>query len=111
MRQVEPCHSQSIPGGFRVLMMLLALLPAVIQTAALAQISTTAIINGTVADPTGSVIAGAKISITSVATGAVSETVSNTIGSFSLVGLIPGQYDITVSHPGFNTFKATGISL
>src|SRR5260370_18376946 len=104
MRQVDPCHSQSIPRGLRMLMLLLALWPAAIQTAALAQISTTAIINGTVADPTGSAIAGAKISVTNVATGAVSETVSNTIGSFSQVGLIPGQHDITASHPGVHTF-------
>ena len=75
------------------------------------QVSTTGLINGTVADPTGSAIAGAKISITNTATGAVSETIANSSGGFSQVGLTAGQYEIAMAHPGFNTFKETGISL
>ena len=44
---------------------------------ALAQIATTGMISGTVSDPTGSAIAGAKVTITNTATGAALETVSN----------------------------------
>ena len=108
MREV---YSRCRSAALHAAILLLALLPAIIPTAALAQVSTTAIINGTVVDPSGSAIAGAKISITNSATGAVSETVSNTSGSFSQVGLTAGQYEITVSHPGFNTFRETGIAL
>lgn len=84
---------------------------AIIQPTVRAQISTTGIINGTVADHTGSAIAGARVSLTNSATGAVSETVSNSVGSFSQVGLTAGQYEIAIAHPGFNTFKETGITL
>ncbi len=62
-------------------------------------------------DPTGSAIAGAKVKTTNKATGAALDTVTNSIGGFSEVGLTAGQYDIAVTHPGFNTFKETGITL
>jgi hypothetical protein len=51
------------------------------------------------------------VSITNTATGAVSETLSNSIGSFSQVALAPGQYEVAVSRDGFSAFKEMGISL
>ena len=78
---------------------------------ALAQIATTGMISGTVSDPTGSAIAGAQVTITNTATGAALETVSNSTGSFTQVGLTAGQYEVAVSHPGFTTFRETGIAL
>jgi len=78
---------------------------------ALAQIATTGMISGTVSDPTGSAIAGAKVTITNTATGAALETVSNSTGSFTQVGLTAGQYEVAVSHPGFTIFRETGIAL
>ena len=64
-------------------MVVLALWSAIIQPSAHAQISTTGIVNGTVADPTGSAIAGAKISISNTATGAVSETGAGGFGQIA----------------------------
>jgi hypothetical protein len=109
MRHVESQSSSSMgrrtPGLAFLIGLVILLMPAY------GQISTTGLINGTVTDPTGSAIAGAKVSITNIATGAVIETVTNSIGGFSEVGLTAGQYEVTVTHPGFNTFKETGISL
>src|SRR5215469_1893589 len=82
-----------------------------LSPAAVAQMATSGAISGTVSDPSGSAIPGAKVTITNTATGATSETVSNSIGSFSQVGLALGHYEVAVSHPGFNAFKETGIFL
>ena len=75
------------------------------------QVATTSIINGTVADSSGAAIVGATVTITNRATGAASETRSNSAGSFSQVGLAPGQYDITVAQAGFSQYRETGIAL
>ena len=82
-----------------------------LSPAAVAQMATSGAISGTVSDPSGSAIPGAKVTISNTATGATSETVSNSIGSFSQVGLALGHYEVAVSHPGFNAFKETGIFL
>jgi hypothetical protein len=86
---------------------LICLVPPAIH----AQLTTTGIVNGTVSDSSGSAIAGARVTIANKATGATSETVTNSVGSFSQVGLTAGQYEVTIAHPGFSTFKETGISL
>ncbi len=73
--------------------------------------TTTGTINGTVADPSGLAVVGAKVSITNTGTRAVTETVSNSAGSFSKVGLPSGHYELAVTSAGFNTFKEVGIYL
>ncbi len=78
---------------------------------ALAQLTTTGTINGTVVDPSGSAVTGAKVGITNVATGGVSQTVSNSNGSFSQVGLPAGNYEVAVTAAGFSSFKEVGIYL
>jgi hypothetical protein len=106
MRQVDSHRSPALCPGL-TLILAMAIAPA----AMLGQVATTSMIDGTVSDPSGSAIAGAKVIITNTATGAAFETVSNSIGSFSQVGLTAGQYAVDVFHPGFSTFKETGISL
>src|SRR5579871_5523915 len=107
MRQVESQTSQwPSKAGLGIVLWLVLTCPA-----SHAQIATTGIINGSVSDPSGAAIVAAKVSITNTATGAVSEGASNAIGRFSQVGLIPGQYEVTVAHAGFATFKEAGIRL
>jgi hypothetical protein len=111
MRQVEtrnsrPLYSQRCPSIIAVFLFL-----AMLHAPARGQMTTTGMINGTVTDATGAAIVGARVAITNKATGAVSETVANSLGSFSYVGLPAGQYEVAVSHPGFTTFKETGITL
>ncbi|MGI8744932.1 MAG: carboxypeptidase-like regulatory domain-containing protein [Bryobacteraceae bacterium] len=75
------------------------------------QLTTTGIINGTIVDQSGSAVAGAKVSITNVETRTVTQTASNSTGSFSAVGLTSGHYDVTVTGQGFSSFKEAGIYL
>jgi hypothetical protein len=59
--------------------------------------------NGTVADPSGSVIAGATVKATNTATGVETETTATEAGIYRLPLLQPGTYQLRVSHPGFKS--------
>ncbi len=66
-------------------------------------------IAGNVADPTGAMVAGAKLSAKGKLTGAVYESVSSSAGSYRFPNVNIGTYDLTVSAPGFKSTTLTGI--
>jgi hypothetical protein len=67
-------------------------------------------IRGTVADPTGAMVAGAKITVTDVKTGVVLRTVaSDAAGNYEVPDVVTGVYRITVESAGFKTFVADKI--
>jgi len=61
---------------------------------------------GTVSDPSGAVISGAKVTITNVATGQFISVTANSSGAFSSGALIPGSYKTVVSAKGFSSAEA-----
>ena len=61
----------------------------------------TATLNGTVTDPQGAVVSGAKVSIVSQATGAVRDTTTDTAGFYSVTDLLPADYTVRVETPTF----------
>jgi outer membrane receptor protein involved in Fe transport len=63
----------------------------------------TGAITGTVLDPTGAVVPGAKITVKNVGTNAIRETTTSSSGSYVVPNLQPAEYTITVSAPGFST--------
>jgi Carboxypeptidase regulatory-like domain len=68
-------------------------------------------ISGTVSDPSGAVIAGARVTVTNKSTNIRLETTSNEIGFYRFVAVEPGLYAITFSAPGFETVKVEGIQV
>jgi len=56
----------------------------------------TATLSGTVSDPQGLPVKGAKVTMTNAGTGARRTSVTDDGGRYNLVGLPPGQYKITV---------------
>lgn len=58
-------------------------------------------VTGTVADPTGAVVANATLKLTSDATGQVSSATTNTAGSFTFPSLAPGSYHLVCAAAGF----------
>ena len=78
--------------------------------AAFAQINTATVV-GTVADPSGAVVAGAAIVITNGATGAVRKTVSNDAGAYEIPLLNVGTYSIVAEQKGFKRAEQTEIHL
>lgn len=80
-------------------------------TAAVAQLSTTATITGTVTDPSGAVIPGATVTIKNLATGVVTTSQSNSDGSFVAPGLNVGTYSVSIAKEGFATYTESGVEL
>src|ERR1700736_2908884 len=66
---------------------------------------------GTVTDPSGAVVAGAKVAAKNVATGLERTTETSADGSYALPELPIGTYTVTVVETGFQTFVATGVTV
>jgi hypothetical protein len=62
-----------------------------------------ATLTGTITDVSGGVIANARISVKHAATSVQSSTTSNSDGLYNVPNLLPGEYQVTVSAPGFST--------
>src|SRR3954469_12064751 len=60
---------------------------------------------GTVTDPSGAFVSGAKVTITNTQTGQVIDLTSNSSGAFSSGALPPGSYKVQISYKGFSTIS------
>ncbi len=76
-----------------------------------AQVSITGKITGVVTDASGAVVANATVTAKGAALFAPRSTTSHADGSYLLDLLPPGEYELTVSQPGFRTFTQAGIVL
>lgn len=70
-----------------------------------------ATLSGTVTDSSDRVLPQAQISIKNLATGINTPTSTNTDGFYTAPNLLRGDYEVTVSAPGFATLVRTGITL
>ena len=62
---------------------------------------------GSVTDPSGAVLSGAKVTITNSATGQTLELTSNSAGAYASGALLPGTYKVQVSSKGFSSVSST----
>lgn len=69
------------------------------------------VIAGKVADPSGALIVGAKVTATNVDTGAKTQVTSNSAGVYQIFQLIPGRYALEAEASGFKTLKREGITV
>src|SRR6266699_6604741 len=88
---------------------LLALL-ALCTYPALAQ-TVGATMQGTVTDPSGAALARAAVEITHTATGAVRTLTTDETGHWREPVLQPGDYQVRITAPGFQTTLRKGINL
>jgi len=72
------------------------------------QTATTGQIAGVVTDPSGALVVGAKVTLTSDA-GVRRETVTGSNGRYAFPLLDPGGYQVEVTHSGFASVKLEGI--
>lgn len=105
----SPRKSRWILAGAGLLLSLLAslalnLVPSSAQTV-------NGQIAGTVTDPSGAVVVGAKVTLTYALTGQVRQVVTETSGAFLFPDLVPGTYDFAVEAQGFQTYSQKEISL
>jgi hypothetical protein len=84
-------------------LLLLALLLVSLLTAPSAVFAQTETgrITGTVTDPSGSVVPGATITLTSTTTGAVRTTTSDAVGRYVIANVPAGTYTLTLELSGF----------
>jgi len=71
----------------------------------------TATLSGTVTDPTGSVLSGVKVTLTSSERGLTRTYTTDATGAYTLSLLPPATYSLQVAAPGFKTYKQDGIEL
>jgi hypothetical protein len=81
------------------------LVASVLPTAtAAAQIGGSGSIQGTVVDSSGAALPGATVTATNAATGVVTTRETSTAGVYALSPLPPGEYRVSISLDGFQTF-------
>ena len=66
---------------------------------------------GTISDATGAVLPGATIAVKNVGTGTSTEVLSDERGRYLAPLLQPGEYEIQVSLPGFQSVSRRGVRL
>ncbi len=91
-------------------MLLLVLLACVCSGLAVAQ-DYRATILGIVADPSRAAVPGATVKATKEDTNVSRETQTNTAGVYTIAALDPGTYTVTISAPGFQMQRRTGVIL
>ena len=70
-----------------------------------------ATLTGVVSDPSGGVVANAKIILKDAESGSARDTVTNNDGYFTFASVPVGTYSLTVEATGFQAYKADSISL
>ena len=66
---------------------------------------------GTVKDPSGAVIPGVMVTVKNLGTSATRTAVADETGSYTVVNLEPGDYEITMEAAGFQKFTRTNLQL
>src|SRR2546426_9606394 len=64
---------------------------------------------GTVTDPQGNAVAGAKVTVTSVTKNTTDETSTNDSGNYSVIHLIPDTYRVKVEATGFKAYTVPNV--
>jgi len=98
------------PSAYLKIMGLTAL-TLLFSSSAWAQLRIVGAISGTVLDPTGAVIADAKVALKDTKTGVTKEASSTHGGTFLFPDLATGLYEVTVTAQGFKTATLTNISV
>src|SRR5689334_16154473 len=81
------------------------------SSAAVMRAQVTATISGKVEDPSGAAIPGAAVTLTSTETGAARTVKTDVAGSYRVLSLPVGQYEIRAEASGFKVAVRTGVSL
>src|SRR5205807_7853813 len=64
---------------------------------------------GTITDPSGAAVAGAKVTVTSVGKNITEQATTNADGNYSITHLIPDVYTVKAEAPGFKSFQTANV--
>ena len=88
---------------------LTSLMLAALSSSAIAQ--STATLQGTVIDPSGAVVSGAKVTVRNQATGSERIVQTDSNGNYQAAALPPGVYQVEAQAQGFGSQAANGLTL
>jgi hypothetical protein len=74
-----------------------------------AQMTVTGSVTGSVQDPSGQAIVGAKVTLTSERSGELRSSTTNETGAFQFIAVQPEAYTLKIEQPGFKTTQRRGI--
>lgn len=66
---------------------------------------------GTITDPQGGAVSGAKVTVTSATKNTSDETTTNESGNYTVTHLIPDVYNVTIEAQGFKTSTVKGVAV
>lgn len=89
----------------------LLLVMIVVPAAALYGQTSAGAVNGTVTDPSGAVIVGATVRLSSPATNIETRTTTNSSGYFTFVNVRPGPYELRLEASGFKTAQVVSFTV
>jgi Carboxypeptidase regulatory-like domain len=84
---------------------------AIILAATLWSQAIFATLTGIVSDPSGAVVANAKVTLRNTESGDLRDTTTDAQGYYTFASVPVGTYDLTIEAPGFESSKVTGIGL
>src|SRR5690242_7496975 len=64
---------------------------------------------GTVNDPQGAAVSGAKVTITNISKGTTEETTTNESGNYTVIHLIPDTYKVHIEAAGFKAYDVPSV--
>jgi hypothetical protein len=68
-------------------------------------------IEGTVTDSTGALLPNVAVTITNNSTGVVSRATTSAVGTYTVIGLQPGQYSVAAEAAGFERSVQTDVTV
>src|SRR5437764_7383296 len=68
-------------------------------------------LRGTVTDPQGAIVPGAKVTITNEATNVSQSNITTSAGTYTFPSLIPGNYTVVVEAKSFSTTTRKAVSV
>ncbi len=86
-----------------------AVLAIALLCALASQAATSGSISGTVKDPSGAVLPGASLILRNTSLGTQYKTTADANGYYSFPNLPVGEYDLTLTQPGFKAMQKSGI--
>src|SRR5207302_8361713 len=70
-----------------------------------------ATLTGIVSDPSGAVVANAKVTLRNAESGDLRQSETDGQGYYTFASVPVGTYELTVEAPGFQAYKMTGVGL
>jgi hypothetical protein len=104
--------AQRVSSGFSPVVLLVAACAGFLLGPPAAHAQTdTATLSGTVSDTTGAIVPAVSVTVTNTATGLKQSGTSNSAGLFTIPLLPPGNYTLSVQHPGFAPVEMRNVVL